>query len=69
MTVLEKILDKQYKDLVKNFRLEMGNKEHIQIAQLMADVLDKEKKKPTKKNQEEIASLQSKVVYLIKECK
>lgn len=74
---IQKLLDKQFKDLMKGFKLIFGNKDHIQIAQLMADILEREKKiteaerreSSVKKLKEEIASLQSKVVYLIKKCK
>ena len=74
---LEKLMSQQFKDLMKGFKLVFGNKDHIQIAKLMGDIVDREKKIADmersdfyiKKTKEEIASLQSKVVMLIKKCK
>ena len=73
---MEKILmQEKYNKIIKNFKLIFGNKYHIQIAKLMGDIYERktrlkkieENTKRTIKLYEELASLQGKVIYLIKE--
>ena len=71
--MLQSFLLQRYKKRLEGFKLVFGKKEHIQIAKIMGDIHEKEKKlqialekdKAVVKLQEEIASLQSKVIYLI----
>ncbi len=73
--LLETFANKQYKEELKDFKLVFGNKEHIQIAKLMGDINERETKlkeieehnKRAVKLQEELTSLQGKVIYLIRE--
>lgn len=73
--LLETFASKQYKEELKDFKLVFGKSGHIQIAKLMGDINERENKlKEIEENnkrairlQEELTSLQGKVIYLIKQ--
>lgn len=53
-------------DLIKNFKFEFGNQEHLRIAADIKKINDLEKRKPTKPIKEKIQRLSFQLVYALK---